>query len=71
MELSGPASGAGVSHTTARRWLWILEAGFIVFLPRPYYPNSSERLVKPPEFYFVDAGGFGGLLEGLGMIARP
>jgi predicted AAA+ superfamily ATPase len=47
---------AGVSHTTARHWLSILEASNIVFLLSPYLPNVSKRLVKSPKLYFYDVG---------------
>ena len=56
LELSGLASDAGVSHTTARRWLSILEASFVVFLLRPYHRNFGKRIIKSPRLYFVDTG---------------
>ncbi|MDM8007821.1 MAG: ATP-binding protein [Phycisphaerae bacterium] len=56
LELSGLASDAGVSHTTARRWLSVLEASFVVFLLRPYHRNFNKRIIKSPKLYFVDTG---------------
>jgi predicted AAA+ superfamily ATPase len=50
------ANDAGVSHTTARNWLSLLEASYIVFLLPPYYRNISKRLVKSPKLYFYDVG---------------
>ena len=47
---------AGVSHTTARNWLSLLEASYIVFLLPPYHKNISKRLVKSPKLYFYDVG---------------
>jgi len=47
---------AGVSHTTAREWLSILEASYVVFVNRPLLPNISKRQIKAPKLYFYDVG---------------
>lgn len=47
---------AGVSHTTARAWITLLEASYIIYLLRPWYGNISKRLVKMPKLYFYDVG---------------
>jgi predicted AAA+ superfamily ATPase len=54
--LQGLANDVGVSHTTARGWLAILEASYIVFMLRPYFRNVSKRLIKSPKLYFYDTG---------------
>ena len=41
---------------TAKRWLSILQASFIVFLVQPYYRNFNKRLVKRPKIFFCDTG---------------
>ena len=46
----------GVSHTTAREWLTILEASYIVFQLNPYHANIGKRLVKSSKLYFYDVG---------------
>jgi predicted AAA+ superfamily ATPase len=56
LNLSGIASDCGVSHTTARRWISVLEASFVVALLRPYYQNFGKRLIKSPKLYFLDTG---------------
>ena len=56
LNLSDLASDAGVTHTTARRWLSILEASFLVALLRPHHRNFNKRLVKSPKLYFLDTG---------------
>lgn len=56
LNLQGLANDTGISHTTARGWLTILEASYIVYVLRPYYSNISKRLVKSPKLYFYDAG---------------
>ena len=49
-------SDAGVSHTTARHWLGVLEASFIAFRLPPFHANVRKRLVKSPKLYFYDVG---------------
>ncbi len=56
LNLSALASDAGISHTTARRWLSALQAGFIVYLLKPHHLNFSKRLIKAPKIYFFDTG---------------
>jgi len=56
LSLSSLASDAGISHTTARRWLSILETSFLVYLLRPHHRNFNKRLVKSPKLYFLDTG---------------
>ena len=56
LNVSALASDAGVSHTTAKRWLSVLEASYIVYLLRPYHRNFGKRLVKSPKLYFLDSG---------------
>jgi predicted AAA+ superfamily ATPase len=56
LNLSSLATDTGVSHTTARRWLSILEASFIVTLLRPHHRNFNKRMVKSPKLYFLDSG---------------
>jgi hypothetical protein len=50
------ASDTGVSHQTARNWLTLLEASFIVYRLQPYAANISKRLIKSPKLYFYDVG---------------
>ncbi len=56
LNTSSLAVDAGVSHTTARRWLSILEANFIIYSLRPHRRNFNKRLVKSPKLYFLDTG---------------
>ena len=56
LNLSSLGADCGVTHTTASRWLSVLEASFIVYLLRPHYRNFSKRLVKSPKLYFLDTG---------------
>ena len=54
--LSSLGADAGVSHTTAREWLTLLEASYIAFTLPPYFANLRKRLVKSPKIYFYDVG---------------
>ncbi len=54
--LSSLGADAGVSHTTARHWLTILEASYVVLQLPPYFANIRKRLVKSPKLYFYDVG---------------
>lgn len=67
LNLSSLAVDCGISQPTARQWLSVLQAGFIVHLLPPHYENFSKRLVKSPKLYFIDSG----LLCYLLRIRRP
>ena len=56
VNLSSLGSDAGVSHTTAREWLTVLEASYVVFQLPPFHANIRKRLVKSPKLYFYDVG---------------
>lgn len=56
VNLSSLANDCGITHNTARAWLSILEASYIVFLLQPHYQNFNKRLVKAPKLYFYDTG---------------
>lgn len=56
LNLSALGADAGISHMTARQWLSVLEAGYIVFRMTPWFANINKRLVKTPKLYFYDTG---------------
>lgn len=56
LNLSALAGETGISHSTARAWLSVLEASDLVFLLPPYHRNFGKRLVKSPKLYLVDVG---------------
>ena len=56
VNLTSLGSDTGVSHTTAREWLKVLEASYIVFQLQPFHANIRKRLVKSPKLYFYDVG---------------
>jgi predicted AAA+ superfamily ATPase len=53
---SALAVEAGISHPTARQWISVLQASYIVLLLKPHHENFNKRLVKSPKLYFLDSG---------------
>ncbi len=56
LNLQNLGNETGISHTTAREWISILEASYIIFQLPPWYANISKRLIKTPKIYFWDVG---------------
>jgi len=56
LNLSALGEEAGVSHNTARDWISVLEASYIVHRLPPHHRNFNKRLVKTPKLYFLDTG---------------
>lgn len=54
--LSSLGADAGVTHGTARSWLSVLEAGYVVWRLPPFHANVSKRLIKTPKLHFFDSG---------------
>lgn len=56
LNLSQLGAEAGVTHNTAKAWISILEASYILFLLQPHHRNFNKRLIKTPKLYFHDTG---------------
>lgn len=56
LNLSSLANDCGIGHSTAVRWLSVLEAGFLIVLLRPHHRNFGKRLIRSPKLYFLDTG---------------
>ena len=56
VNLDGMSGEVGVSATTLKQWMSVLEASFVIFRLHPYYRNFGKRLVKSPKVYFTDVG---------------
>ena len=56
LNMSSLATDIGVSVTTIKRWLSVLEAGRIIYLMPPYFNNLGKRITKAPKVYFLDTG---------------
>jgi len=56
LNLSSLANDCGITHNTAKAWISVLEASYIVHLLAPHHQNFNKRLVKTPKLYFLDTG---------------
>ena len=56
VNFSSLAADVGVSHTTIKSWISVLESSHIIHLLPPFYKNYNKRLVKSPKLYFLDTG---------------
>ena len=56
VNLSSLANECGITHNTAKAWISILEASYILFQLRPHFTNFNKRLIKTPKLYFYDTG---------------
>ena len=56
LNLSSLAADCGIRHNTAKAWVSVLEASFLLFLLRPHHANFNKRLIKSPKLYFYDTG---------------
>ncbi len=67
LNLASLAADCGIAQPTARSWISVLEASFIVFRLPPFHANLGKRLTKHPKLYFHDSG----LAASLIGIERP
>ncbi len=63
LNLASMANDTGISVNTAKAWISLLEASFIIYLLQPHHKNFNKRLVKMPKLYFFDTGLISSLLE--------
>ncbi len=56
MNLSSLANESGITHNTAKSWISVLEASYILHQLRPHHKNFNKRLIKTPKLYFYDTG---------------
>jgi len=56
LNLSSLANDCDISSVTAKQWLIVLEATYVVKIIYPYFNNFGKRLVKTPKLYFIDTG---------------
>ena len=63
LNLNSLANDCGVSPNTAKSWISVLEASFVIFLLQPHFKNFNKRLVKMPKLYFIDTGLASSLLD--------
>lgn len=56
LNLSTLGASAGITHNTAKAWLSVLEASYLVHRLPPWVANLNKRLVKTPKLHFFDTG---------------
>lgn len=56
LNLTDLARDVGVSPTTARRWLSVLEASQVVYQVQPWFENYGKRIAKASKLVFLDVG---------------
>ncbi|MDY6822652.1 MAG: ATP-binding protein [Thermodesulfobacteriota bacterium] len=56
LNLTSLANDCGIAPNTAKSWLSVLRASYIVYLLPPYFKNYNKRLIKTPKLYFYDTG---------------
>ncbi len=54
---------AGVDAKTAKAWLSLLEASFLIKIVSPLHRNLDKLLTRAPKLFFLDSGLLCGLLE--------
>lgn len=50
------ATDCGIDQRTAKAWISVLEASYIIYLVQPHHENFNKRLIKSPKLYFYDSG---------------
>lgn len=56
VNLNSLATDAGISPNTAKSWLSVLEASYIIYFLQPFFENFNKRIIKAPKLYFYDTG---------------
>ena len=56
LNLEALGGEVGISASTVREWLSLLEASYIIFRLQPYHENFGKRLIKSAKIYFADTG---------------
>ena len=56
LNYSALASDAGVSQPTAKQWVSLLRASYLIDVVQPHHERLSKRLVRTPKLYFTDTG---------------
>lgn len=56
LNLSELARDVGIPVSTARDWVHLLEASYIIKLIQPWHANFGKRLIKSAKVFFIDTG---------------
>lgn len=67
LNYSAISNDVGVSSTTVKSWISLLESTYIVYILPPWSKNLTSRAVKAPKLYFTETG----LLASYMRISTP
>lgn len=56
LNIQNLANDCGISQKTAKEWISLLEASYIIYRLPPFFRNVGKRLIKSPKIYFYDPG---------------
>lgn len=56
VNLASLGNDVGVSGTSIRSWLSVLEASYVLFRLPPFFENIGKRVIKSPKVYMTDVG---------------
>lgn len=56
VNLSRLGADAGVTHNTAKAWISVLEASYLVFRLPAWHATVRKQVIKAPKLHFVDTG---------------
>lgn len=56
VNLTSLGNDCGISYNTAKAWLSVLQASYIIFFLQPHSNNLGKRVIKSPKLYFYDTG---------------
>lgn len=56
VNLSRLGADAGVTHATAKAWLSVLEASYLIFRVPAWQSTVRKQVIKAPKLHFVDTG---------------
>lgn len=56
LNMSDLGRDVGISPSTVRQWLSVLQASGLILLLEPYHRSLGKRLVKSPKLYWNDTG---------------
>ena len=56
LNLNDITNQIGIDNKTAKSWISVLEASFIIHILPPHFVNFNKRIVKTPKLYFLDTG---------------
>ncbi len=62
LNYSSLGNSLGISHTTIRNYINLLESTYMIKMLPPFMGNTAKRLVKAPKIYLTDTGIINALL---------